>query len=127
VQPGDPAGRTADLPALFVYLDDHLRDNGRDGTPLFQPMARADSFFPVEKRAAFVVGTMRRWAASRAGAAPGSRSMPDGLIAGHVDLRARPERLAQHRCLLGMGVHRDFAARAGRGPGRRSAPACPAA
>ena len=39
----------ADLPALFVYLDDHLQDNGRAGTPLLQPMARADSRFPVER------------------------------------------------------------------------------
>ena len=31
----------------------------------------------------------------------------DGAIAGHVDLRARPERPAAHRALLGMGVHRD--------------------
>ncbi|WP_370659674.1 GNAT family N-acetyltransferase [Massilia polaris] len=28
-------------------------------------------------------------------------------IAGHIDLRARPERAAAHRALLGMGVHRD--------------------
>jgi ribosomal protein S18 acetylase RimI-like enzyme len=95
-----------DYPALFAYLDDHLRDNGRDGGPLFQPMARADSFFPVEKRASFVVGT------TAAVGEPGWRRAwfaldADGLIAGHVDLRARPERLARHRCLLGMGVHRD--------------------
>jgi RimJ/RimL family protein N-acetyltransferase len=30
-----------------------------------------------------------------------------GEIAGHVDLRARPEIAAYHRALLGMGVHRD--------------------
>jgi RimJ/RimL family protein N-acetyltransferase len=30
-----------------------------------------------------------------------------GEIAGHVDLRARPEIAAFHRALLGMGVHRD--------------------
>ena len=96
-----------DLPALFVYLDDHLRDNGRDGTPLFQPMARADSAFPVDKRAGFVTGT------TAAVGEPGWRRAwfaldGDGLICGHVDLRARPERAARHRCLLGMGVHRDW-------------------
>lgn len=94
-----------DLPALFVYLDDHLRDNGRDGTPLFQPMARADSAFPVDKRAAFVTGM------TAAVGEPGWRRAwfaldGEGLIRGHVDLRARPERAARHRCLLGMGVHR---------------------
>ena len=96
----------ADLPALFVYLDDHLRDNGRDGTPLFQPMARADSRFPTDKRAAFAIGLHAEVGA------PGWRRAwmaldADGAICGHVDLRARPERAAQHRCLLGMGVHRD--------------------
>jgi RimJ/RimL family protein N-acetyltransferase len=30
-----------------------------------------------------------------------------GEIAGHADLRARPERYTEHRALLGMGVHRD--------------------
>jgi hypothetical protein len=33
IRPAD----AADLLAFFVYLDDHLRDNGRDGVPLFQP------------------------------------------------------------------------------------------
>jgi ribosomal protein S18 acetylase RimI-like enzyme len=97
----------ADLPALFVYLDDHLQDNGRAGTPLFQPMARADSRFPVDKRAAFAIGLhaevgtpgwRRAWMALDI----------DGAICGHVDLRARPERASSHRCLLGMGVHRDW-------------------
>lgn len=31
----------------------------------------------------------------------------EGHIVGHVDLRCRPERFAEHRCVLGMGVHRD--------------------
>ena len=87
----------ADLPALFVYLDDHLRDNGRDGTPLFQPMARADNGFPVDKRAGFVTGTTapvgepgwrRAWFALDA----------QGLICGHVDLRARPEQIGRASC-----------------------------
>ncbi|MDB5792408.1 MAG: family N-acetyltransferase [Massilia sp.] len=95
-----------DLPALFAYLDDHLRDNGRDGAALFQPMARAESGFPIEKRAGFVVGT------GAAVGEPGWRRAwfaldGDGYICGHVDLRARPEQLARHRCVLGMGVHRD--------------------
>ena len=41
---------------LLVGVDDHLGDNGRDGTPLFQPMPRAESFFPVDKRAGFALG-----------------------------------------------------------------------
>jgi RimJ/RimL family protein N-acetyltransferase len=97
----------ADLPALFVYLDDHLRDNGRDGTPLFQPMARAESRWATDKRAAFAIGLGAQVAA------PGWRRAwmaldAAGAICGHVDLRARPERASAHRCLLGMGVHRDY-------------------
>ena len=96
----------ADLPALFVYLDDHLQDNGRAGTPLFQPMARAESRWATDKRAAFAIGL-----GAEVGA-PGWRRAwmaldADGGICGHVDLRARPERASNHRCLLGMGVHRD--------------------
>ncbi len=96
----------ADLPALFVYLDDHLQDNGRAGTPLFQPMARAESRWATDKRAAFAIGL-----GAEVGA-PGWRRAwmaldADGGICGHVDLRARPERASSHRCLLGMGVHRD--------------------
>lgn len=96
-----------DLPALFAYLDDHLGDNGQGGTPLFQPMPRAESFFPVDRRAGFALGLgtamgepgwRRGWIALDAA----------GAICGHVDLRARPERPAAHRCLLGMGVHRDW-------------------
>jgi RimJ/RimL family protein N-acetyltransferase len=96
-----------DLPALFVYLDDHLQDNGRAGTPLFQPMARAESRWATDKRAAFAIGL-----GAEVGA-PGWRRAwmaldEDGGICGHVDLRARPERASIHRCLLGMGVHRDW-------------------
>jgi len=94
------------LPAFFAYLDDHLRDNGKNGTPLFQPMPRSESFFPADRKAAFVNGLAtplgapgwrRAWIARDAA----------GAIAGHVDLRARPERAAAHRVMLGMGVQRD--------------------
>ncbi|MEW6372396.1 MAG: GNAT family N-acetyltransferase [Pseudomonadota bacterium] len=106
-QPRIRAVEQNELPALFVYLDDHLTDNGRDGAPLFQPMPRAGSFFPVDKRAGFALGL------AAAVGAPGWRRGwialdEDGAICGHVDLRARPERAASHRCLLGMGVHRDW-------------------
>jgi ribosomal protein S18 acetylase RimI-like enzyme len=96
-----------DLPALFAYLDDHLADNGRNGNALFQPIARAQSRFPDDKKAGFTWGLAtpvgqpgwrRAWIAVDAG----------GAIAGHVDLRARPERAAAHRALLGMGVQRDW-------------------
>jgi ribosomal protein S18 acetylase RimI-like enzyme len=97
----------ADLPAFFVYLDDHLRDNGRDGTPLFQPLSRAQSQLPPVLKVAFVEGLAipvgaPRW--RRLWLALDER----GSIAGHIDLRARPEPLASHRAMLGMGVHRAW-------------------
>ena len=93
------------LPQLFLYLDDHLQDNGRDG-PLFQPQSRALSRFPLDKATAFANGL-------RIGVGhPGWRRVwvavdANGAIAGHVDLRARLEAGASHRALLGMGVQRD--------------------
>jgi ribosomal protein S18 acetylase RimI-like enzyme len=101
IRPAD----AADLPAFFVYLDDHLRDNGRDGAPLFQPLSRAQSQLPPGLKVSFIegmaipvgqAGWRRLWLALDA----------RGSIAGHIDLRARPEPLARHRAMLGMGVHR---------------------
>lgn len=94
-----------DLPSFFAYLNDHLADNGRDGTALFMPMSRSASFFPPEKETAFrngmeipvgQPGWRRLWLAFG----------DDGEIAGHIDLRARSETPSAHRALLGMGVHR---------------------
>jgi RimJ/RimL family protein N-acetyltransferase len=98
---------SAALPAFFAYLNDHLSDNARDGAPYFQPMPRAQSRLPQEKAVVF-----KRGAQVRVGE-PGWRRIwvavsSSGQIAGHIDLRAHPERHTSHRCLLGMGVHRDY-------------------
>ena len=97
--------RTADFAEFLRYLNDHLSDNGIGDTAYFQPLPRAESCFPAEKAEAFINGM-----ALPVGA-PGWRRAwvartEDGRIAGHIDLRAHPERLAAHRCLLGMGVDR---------------------
>lgn len=102
IRPAAPA----DLAALFVYLDDHVSDNGRGDTALFMPMPRSESGFPPDKEA-----SMRNGIGIDVGQ-PGWRRpwiafTGDGRIAGHVDLRARPEKASAHRALLGMGVHRD--------------------
>ena len=103
IRPAD----AADLPPFFVYLDDHLRDNGKDGAPLFQPLSRAQSQVPAGLRISFMRGLAipvgepgwrRLWLALDA----------RGSIAGHIDLRARPEPMARHRAMLGMGVHRAW-------------------
>lgn len=97
----------ADLPVFFMYLNDHLSDNGSGGTALFMPIARSESVFTPERQTAFRTGIdtpigqpgwRRCWLALTG----------DGSIAGHIDLRARPEKTSAHRTLLGMGVHRDF-------------------
>jgi ribosomal protein S18 acetylase RimI-like enzyme len=98
-----PAG----FDAFLDYLNDHLADNGSDGRPYFQPLSRQSSRFPADKAEAFRNGLQtpvsepgwRRLWVARDG---------DGRIAGHIDLRAHGERPAAHRCLLGMGVDRDY-------------------
>jgi RimJ/RimL family protein N-acetyltransferase len=88
------------------YLDDLLSDNGKGETPCFVALSASDTRFPPEKEAAFRNGLLvpigsagwrRAWAA---------RSSNRQII-GHVDLRAHPQRFTEHRCLLGMGVHRQ--------------------
>jgi ribosomal protein S18 acetylase RimI-like enzyme len=107
IRPAD----AADLPAFFAYLDDHLRDNGRDGAPLFQPppapTMRTHARLPAGLRIAFIKGL------DIPVAEPGWRRLwlaldARGSIAGHIDLRARPEPSARHRAMLGMGVHRAY-------------------
>ncbi len=95
-----------ELAAFFAYLDDHLGDNGREGGALFMPMARGDSRFPTDKQHGFITGM------ATALGEPGWRRLwlahdDSGAIAGHIDLRARPEKPCTHRALLGMGVRRD--------------------
>jgi ribosomal protein S18 acetylase RimI-like enzyme len=92
---------------FLVYLNDHLLDNGKDGTAYFQPLSRSGSIFPPERVAAFRAGLeiplgqsgwRRLWVCRN----------PNDKIIGHIDLRAHAERFAEHRCLLGMGVDRDY-------------------
>ena len=98
---------SGDLPALFAYLGEQLTENGRNGNPLFQPMApTSDPVVPPAMKARFTNGL-----ATPLGQAGWRRAWiavtEDGAIAGHIDLRARPDAEASHRALLGMGVHRD--------------------
>jgi len=95
------------LAQLFMYLDDQLQENGRDGMPLFQPVPRLQSRVSPERAAAFAASFAVPFGQ------PGWRCMwialdSLGAIGGHVDLRARPDAVSSHRALLGMGVHRDY-------------------
>ncbi|MCC2972814.1 GNAT family N-acetyltransferase [Massilia sp. IC2-476] len=96
---------TSDLPALFAYLGDQLAENGREGV-LFQPLAPTLDGVPPAMRERFATGM-----ATPVGQ-PGWRHVwiaidAAGAIAGHIDLRARPEPACSHRTLLGMGVRHD--------------------
>lgn len=96
----------ADLPVFFMYLNDHLQDNGSGGNARFMPMARSASIFGPEKQAAFRSGMDTQ--VGQSGWRRGWIALADdGSIAGHIDLRARPEPACAHRVLLGMGVQRD--------------------
>ena len=99
------AATEADLPVFFAYLADQLSDNGRHGNPLFQPMPRGQRGMPPDRIAAFTRGMATPLTQ------PGWRrlwlALDGDTVRGHVDLRARPEAEATHRCSLGMGVHRD--------------------
>jgi ribosomal protein S18 acetylase RimI-like enzyme len=101
------AAGEVDLAPFFAYLDDHLRDNGANGAPLFQPLPRTQSRLPGNVRLSFIKGLVtpvgqpgwrRLWLAIDA----------RGSIAGHIDLRGRPDPAAVHRAMLGMGVHRAY-------------------
>jgi ribosomal protein S18 acetylase RimI-like enzyme len=97
----------AGFEGFLAYLNDHLADNGQGDTAYFQPLPRALSHFPADKAEAFKNGMQTEIGS------PGWRRVwvmrdEHGAIAGHIDLRAHPERYAGHRCLLGMGVGRAY-------------------
>src|SRR5262249_2483911 len=105
----------SDLDCFFEYLDDHLVDNGKGETPLFQPQSRQAPGFTAEKVEKFrnaleVPVGAPQW--RRAWAAFG----PTNSILGHVDLRGHEEPYTSHRGLVGIGVHRSYRRR---GLGRR--------
>jgi ribosomal protein S18 acetylase RimI-like enzyme len=96
-----------DFDEFITYLDDHLRENGSPDVGYFQPLSRSAASFPEERKVAFRAGLeiavgepgwRRAWVARG----------PEQQILGHIDLRGHAERYAAHRCLLGMGVHRDL-------------------
>lgn len=95
---------SASLDEFFLYLREHVAENGAPGIGYFHPMPRESSNVSSGReerfRSALTVevaksGWRRLWLA---------RSSSD-RIAGHIDLRGHAEDFASHRCLLGIGVH----------------------
>lgn len=92
---------------FIEYLRSQLATNGKDGDPIYQPVAQGEEFVSDEKAANFkdsmmrVVGDKgwrRFWIATN----------NQDEIVGHIDLRARPEPHTQHRVLLGMGLLKEM-------------------
>ena len=97
---------TAQFDEFLNYLDDQLSDNGKGGTPYFAPLAQGDPRLPPDKVAAFRDG-LQLPVGSRGWRRAWVARSPNRQLIGHVDLRSHKERYAEHRCLLGIGVHRD--------------------
>jgi RimJ/RimL family protein N-acetyltransferase len=100
------AARMDDMSQLVAYIADHVSDNGAGATALFMPSPRGTPFPLAEK--------LESWRRGLALAVdePGWRRFwlahdASGAIAGHSDLRGRPDACTLHRAILGIGVHRD--------------------
>ena len=91
---------------FFTYLNDHRSDNGKGENGYFMPRPQRDSCLPSDKQKSFRTGLnvlvgspgwRRAWVARAS----------NRQIVGHIDLWSHPVSFAEHRCLLGMGVHRN--------------------
>jgi hypothetical protein len=89
------------LEKFFMYLNDHLSDNGKEAIHLFQPLSRKDSRLPKENEASVTKGSLtpvsqaewrRVWIAVD----------QNEEILSHIDLRAHPNPYTEHRALFGM-------------------------
>jgi len=90
------------LEEFLIYLEDHLKENGRDG-PLFQPLSSAQLLDGNILRRKFE-GSLGKQVGEKGWRKLWLARNPEGKIAGHIDIRARQEPNAGHRVLLGMGV-----------------------
>lgn len=102
------------LEQFFQYLDRHLRENGADDFPVFQPISLDDSKVTPEIEARFREGVRKNMEGKswrRLFVAVNA-----GDIIGHIDIRPYPDNHTAHRALLGMGV--DSSCR-GQGVGRQ--------
>jgi ribosomal protein S18 acetylase RimI-like enzyme len=93
------------LEDFFSYLAAHVAENGKAGAPRFAPLTQAESSaLPEELRQRFEEGIAKEFGEMgwrRAWIAVGQ----SGQILGHIDIRTHGKRNAEHRVMLGMGVH----------------------
>lgn len=92
---------------FFVYLNDHISDNGKNNTPLFLPISRKDLNLPATIADSFKKGqsiSIDKLGWRRVLIAVNQKNE----IVGHIDLKSHNQNYTSHRAVLGMGVHRDY-------------------
>lgn len=95
------------LAEFFLYLSDHISDNGHGNSPLFLPISRNELKLTEKLKKSFEGGLSvpienMNW--RRAFIAVNHL---DEII-GHVDLKSLNELYTNHRAVMGLGVHRDY-------------------
>jgi ribosomal protein S18 acetylase RimI-like enzyme len=99
----------ADFKRWAEHLNRNIAESGRDGRPLFSPIAATD-FETPERRERFENGLatplpqpawMRAWAVES----------PDERIVAHLDMNGSSMPSEQHRATLGIGVEESFCRR----------------
>lgn len=92
---------------FFIYLKDHISDNGKNNTLKFLPLSIENNNIPKEIVDSIKVG----------------QNIPVGKIGwrrvlialnnskeiiGHIDLKSYNQKHTNHIAIMGMGVHRDY-------------------
>ncbi|MCW7551627.1 GNAT family N-acetyltransferase [Endozoicomonas gorgoniicola] len=95
--------RKTDLNSFFIYLEEHLLENGENADFLFQPVSRNQKKLAESTKDKFTIAFSNEFGES------GWRKLwvakdESGKIRGHIDLRPHSDVNCQHRVLLGMGV-----------------------
>ncbi len=92
---------------FFVYLNDHISDNGKNNTSLFLPISKEDLNIPVELIDSFRDGqsvSINKLGWRRVLIAVNKKNE----IIGHIDLKSHNQNYTNHRAVMGMGVHREY-------------------
>lgn len=101
----EPIGES-ECDEFFLYLNNHRSDNGKGEYGYSIPISQSKSCLPYDKEKVFRAGLnvlvgspgwRRVWVARAS----------NRQIVGHIDLWSHLVSFAEHRCMLGMGVHRN--------------------
>ena len=92
---------------FFIYLNDHISDNGKNSTPLFLPISREDLELPKT-----IIDSFRNGQSTPVNELGWRRVLiavnKKDEIVGHIDLKSPHQSYTHHRAVMGMGVHRDY-------------------